>query len=504
MHPGGSARFLLGVTNRTPRNQKVDVVLTGMVIGAGGVPEAVADAPRSAKDWVRLEPVTFTVAPEGSQTITGTVRAPRESTGGYYAMVVLNGSPEGEEDTRRDEGGLRAGVRFRYRTVVPVLVTVPGSDIRAVIKAGQPEMGVEEGRDGYQLKIPLRNDGNMHARIQGQCTIESETGQKVEGFELSAGSGFLLPEQVRKYTSKGTVNLPDGIYVARLEFTLEHGKHPMQNSFPFIVDAGVPQLAEVTEALRTRLLGQSVGFTVSPGSIELSMRPGASRSESVTLTNLTAESITITARAAEWYRNPANLDLVAHEAPPHNHSGAAVLMVTPNQIELPPCGHRRVSVRAAIPRGALGERYAAVYFETEDTSADESPRSRARHSTLVRLRAEGTLEAAAEVVSFEVRQNEKGAYDFVADFRNTGNTGFIPEVSITIRDADNVTVERLRQNEAPPFVQAGGEGAVEMEFDRVLEPGQYTAELTLRYDANQPALSARTQLNVPERLAARR
>jgi len=389
------------------------------------------------------------------------------------------------------------GIRFRHRQIVPVLLTVPGPDMRAVIDAAEPIMTQEGGSAGYALEIALRNRGNMHARIHGTAEIQSEAGQLVEKFELVSGRGFLLPEHERVFESKGKINLSDGVYVAHLRLDLENERTPMRKAFSFYVENGAPHVAELTDELRAKLERQSAGFIVKPSYIGLPVRPGARRTEAVELVNLTKDTLRVLARPAEWYRTPEGDDLVAFEAAPHDHSGVSAVTIRGAAIELPPRGRRRVPVMVEVPRGATGERYAAICFDRPELELDQSPEGRARRSTMVRIRAEGTGKAAAEVASFEAKRNAKGAFDLEVRYRNTGNTSFVPEIGFTIRNEVNDVIDKVRVPEQSPFVQAGATGVMSREWAKVVEPGDYSAEVTLRYDPNMPALSARTRFTVP-------
>ena len=55
-------------------------------------------------------------------------------------------------------------------------------------------------------------------RLGGSVEIRSEAQQLVERFEMKAGRGFVLPMRERLFKSRGRINLPDGIYIARAQF----------------------------------------------------------------------------------------------------------------------------------------------------------------------------------------------------------------------------------------------------------------------------------------------
>jgi hypothetical protein len=370
--------------------------------------------------------------------------------------------------------------------------------MRAVIDAAEPVITQDINSSGYTLELPLRNRGNMHARIHGTADVRSEAGQQVEKFDLVSGRGFLLPEHERLFKSRGKVNLSDGVYIANFRLDLKHTRQPMQKSFSFYVQNGTPHVADLTDELRANIKRQAAGFIVLPSNVMLSVHPGGRRTEAIELVNLTKEKLRVLASTAEWYRTPNGKDLVAFEAAPHGHSGSSVLKIYQPAIELPPRGRQRVRVIADVPRGAKGERYAAICFDRPEVDLDQSPEGRARRSTTVGIRAEGTGETAAEVISFAASRNSKGAFDFTVRYHNTGEKSFIPEISFTIRNEMNEVIDSVRITEQQPFVQAGGEGLLSIEWAKVVEPGDYIAEVTLRYDPNKPPLVARSRLKIPD------
>ena len=54
--------------------------------------------------------------------------------------------------------------------------------------------------------------------------------------------------------------------------------------------------------------------------------------------------------------------------------------------------------------------------------------------------------------------------------------------------------------ERPSFIQAGGQGVLEMDWKHILEPGDYAAQLVLRWTADTPALIETRYFTVPAAL----
>ena len=476
--PGSVKSIFLVVGSTGNSTQDCTVSVSGMRIAEGGLPSPADDAPRSCADWITVRPVTFTLSPGQGKRIVLQLRVPKNTVGGYYALISCTATGQ-ETGNAEGQGRLQAGIRFRYRNLVPVLLAVPGSNMQAIIDGAAPTFSKAPDGDGYTIKLALRNRGNTHARITGSFEIGTESGRSLDKFEMGSGRGLLLPEHERLFESKSNVNLADGVYRAQIRLDLDKSSRPMQKALSFYVEKGQPSVAEISDELRTKLANQSSGFIVAPSQITMSSRPGGRRTEAVEVINLTENELTLMARTGEWLRTISSTDLIPDGAPAHRRSGLNFLTLPKPEVVLPPSGRRRVPLLALIPSNAEGEVYASLYFDRSDRELEQTPQARMRRGATVRIHAEGTGQRKAELAGFEVNRDNKGATIFAVRYRNTGDLSITPETVFIIRkEGSNETVERIRAKIPLSYVQAGGQGELRQEWATIVEPGKYTAELT--------------------------
>ncbi len=116
------------------------------------MPVAVDDAPRSCKDWISVQPERFNLRPGDGQRLICRLRTPAKMAGGYYGAISCHGVPAARsEQEATAENGVSAAVRFSYRIMAVVLVTVPGSDLRAIIEAGKPMIAQSEAVEAIRF-----------------------------------------------------------------------------------------------------------------------------------------------------------------------------------------------------------------------------------------------------------------------------------------------------------------------------------------------------------------
>lgn len=502
-YPGGIWTFTLGVMNVGDKPLDCTTGIHAMKVLDSGMPVAVDDSTRSCKGWITSLNQDFTLEPKGGKRIVFRVQPPREVVGGYYALICIDGRPGEANAEQQPRAGVSASVKFGHRGLIPVLLTIPGANLEAVIDAAKPLIGIPEDDRGYTLQVPVRNRGNIHARLSGSLEVRSNAGQLVDRCELGAGRGFVLPGHERLLESRSTLELPDGAYVVQIQLEVERGKRPMRNAFPFAVQNGLPSVQEITPELLAELEKQSAGFIVRPGQLSVSLRPGARRVQAIEITNLTEEPLRLRPTTLEWMRLPDGRDLVLETEPAHGRSCRGFVDRAEEIVEIRPLSRRRLPVTVALPPDEVGESYCAILLDRVDLQLDASPRGRARRSVMLRVLAQGTTEAKAEIAGLEVVREPNGAVAFTVDVRNTGDLGIVPDVTFHLRDDRGDVVARTRPAVQPALVQAGGEARIRAEYDKVLEPGSYPADVTLRFDPNRPPITANAKIEIPSPEEAR-
>ena len=501
-YPGGLQTFTLSVGNNGQETLTCTMSVTGMTVAGQGLPVASDTAPRSCAGWMTFQPQEFQLKPGAGKRVVCRLRPPKGVSGGYYGLVACLGVPrEAEPGDDGSAGGSGASIRFRHQIKAVVMLTIPGSNVRPIVEPAEPFIKMDEQTGGYRINVPVRNRGTVHDRISGKVEVRSEAGQVIESFDLVSGKGFLLPDQERVFSSIGKITLPDGIYAAHIRLDRQRGG-PMKTIFPFVVREGRPTVTEVTDEMRTRLAARSAGFIISPHTLDGLLKPGERRPQAVEVRNLTREKITLKADVTEWQKTPDGQDTVADRDPEKPRSAAGWLGLRSEEVVLGPLARRRLPILITVPRDAQGEAYAAVSFSRPDKELDQSPRGRAQRSVLVRVRARGTLQTDAKIEQFTFKRQPSGSLLFITRMKNTGNAGFEPQVIITIKDGAGNEAGRIRMWEGLGLVQAGGLSNIEAAYDKILEPGEYTAEVALRFDPNKPPRVERLKLEIKNKLGA--
>ena len=468
-----------------------------MELTGGGLPQEVRDATRSCKSWIRFPEPEFDLAPKQGHSLLLRVSVPRSMSGGYYALIWCHGRPTSSSQSSGTSEGVSAGIRLSYRVMAVLMLTVPGADVRAIVEPGQPFFGRKKDQDKWSLVTPIRNIGTLHDRIRGEVEIRSADGQPVSKGPLEAGQGFLLPGYVRLFEHALPSNLPDGLYDMATRVVRVGTNQYKAKEYPFFIKNGTPELGEASQVMKRSIESESAGFLVMPDLLAVNQTPGGRRGQAVEIRNLTKETLKVRATAMEWTRSAEGENLVSKDEPPHGRSGRELLVLKSPEIELRPLAKRRVSLMVSIPRDASGEYYSAVTFDRDDLDLSKDPAQLARRSVLLRIQAQGTGTPSVEITDFSATRLPNGAVEFVTRFKNTGNLGVFPDVSVSIQNESGSSIGKETNPEAQSsLVQAGGECEIKTLWNQVLDPGTYTGVLTLRYDPNTPPLSSRTQFEV--------
>ncbi len=114
---------------------------------------------RSCRDWITLEPLELSIAPEKRGRAKLTLQAPAEGSGGYYACVVFDALLKSSK-----EGAISTPFQ------IPVILSVPPNldkngevvDVDVEASAGKPATFV----------ALFKNNGNVHLKPRGKITLK--------------------------------------------------------------------------------------------------------------------------------------------------------------------------------------------------------------------------------------------------------------------------------------------------------------------------------------------
>lgn len=198
----------------------------------------VLDAPgeteRSASDWVRFSPASVTLKPETSQDVTVEISTPFkvENKGDHrFALLATTMLPE------LDARGEASGVWNRYQLASLFYLTLTPSKSLPVVTsvALKPE-------DKSVITMEINNEGDAHARLQGNAFIKDASGEVVAETPLNA---VVLNGGERTYEVKleDVSDLEAGAY--KIDFDLNNTFAP-QNKFR-AMDVDVASVEYVAE-----------------------------------------------------------------------------------------------------------------------------------------------------------------------------------------------------------------------------------------------------------------
>jgi hypothetical protein len=177
----------------------------------------------SCREWISLEPEKLILAPEKSDQVKLTLKAPPQGEGGYYACVIFDALLKGTK-----EGAISTPFQ------IPVILSVPTNldqkgeivDLQIEASAGKPAL----------LTAYFKNTGNVHSKPKGKISLElirqikstedmiyvgKPQSEKVGEFFFEEVEQYVLPGGIRKMEADYPGALEAGQYLA--EITIDYG-----------------------------------------------------------------------------------------------------------------------------------------------------------------------------------------------------------------------------------------------------------------------------------------
>jgi len=354
---GTPVDFQLTVLNGDEVAREFEVTVTNMTAAPQGFPvEAPADDPHGCADWLTISPMKFSLDPNSGRRLQCQLRAPRGAAGGYYALIMVRSpSPEPRGPLAPGSGAISMAQSFG----TAVLAVVPGRRFNVRLRPQGTRLGLvppsAQEPGGWVVEALVRNEGNIHAKVEGKCELRSGTGAVIARTPMDAGSATILPAANRIFRARGPRRLSDGVYVVRSEFVVPGTRIRAVASQPFAVKEG--EVSAVEDTADIKALMESLRPTVDFSSPELtiSASPGSRTSRAVTLINLSKEPLDLSLACCEWQLSEDGIDEFPDTAPVHNRSAVEWLSVTPQRVTLRPSGRVGVRISATVPRESHGE-----------------------------------------------------------------------------------------------------------------------------------------------------
>jgi hypothetical protein len=218
--------------------------------------------PLSAVAHIRINPAKFRLEPGGRQDVGLTIFIPPGTDGGRYAVVLIVGTPAGEE-----------AVKTVSRLGVLVRLTIAGSEL--VEQGSIRSIGTAAVESGAPIpvKVTYANEGNVHYRVQSSVTIFDAQGGVLD--VVRSRLTLVLPGYWRELVADWIPDreLEPGVYRALGRVLHEDGTllDEAEGSF----EVGVPYVPLAPPVSITLTAASAAVLRTDDGRISISFAPGS-------------------------------------------------------------------------------------------------------------------------------------------------------------------------------------------------------------------------------------
>lgn len=295
--PGKKAAFNITVSNNQRSEQTAVVpvridILDFQVSDTGNLsfgPEY--KHPRTASGWITLDANQITLKTGESKTITGTVTAPLDADGDYWAsaMVSMGESKDNEKGVKvklRTATGLFIRVARRAHTergnITDVNITMPTFEAGPLKKVlSEADRYRINEKQSLKIGAKLTNEGLISIKSTAKAFIYNEKMKKIASVPLYVSRNNVLPGDSRWFSGIMSQPLPAGEYKVRVVFTSEKTKRQLTKDAELKISS---ELAD-TWAKNTTSDNNITKLEFTPEKIDLKLNPGRNTTTSVQIKN---------------------------------------------------------------------------------------------------------------------------------------------------------------------------------------------------------------------------
>jgi hypothetical protein len=173
--------------------------------------------PRSGRTWLEADRTEFTSPETGRVEVRITARIPADAKGSYWALAALESLPP------KPKLGMGMAIQMVPRVVVPIVVTVAGTE-RRLVKIGG--VTATKGEGGVDAVCEIENTGNTAVLVSGAFTLErgAGSGPAEEVAEAPVTAVTSLPGLKLRIRKTLPVPVPNASYAVRA--ILRYGPDP--------------------------------------------------------------------------------------------------------------------------------------------------------------------------------------------------------------------------------------------------------------------------------------
>jgi hypothetical protein len=215
--PGQPFSFQIAVSNDSDQNAALRVTVTDLWYDSKNEKtfDTPGTSPRSAANWMQAVPAVMSVPARGSQQIKIMVTPPADASGGYYATVFAESTPE----LVQSPTGEGKGVYANFRLGALVLLAAEGTQTYSA-EVSDFKTTPPDATNNLKVEFSFHNTGNTHLFPKSTLAILNETHKLVGKAEAEVSRFFPGQTNTIRFTWPG--QLAPGHYEGLL--TIVYGK----------------------------------------------------------------------------------------------------------------------------------------------------------------------------------------------------------------------------------------------------------------------------------------
>jgi hypothetical protein len=215
--PGQPFSFQIGVSNDSDQNAALRVTVTDLWYNEKNEKtfDTPGASPRSAANWMQAVPAVMSVPARGSQQIKIMVTPPADASGGYYATVFAESTPELVQSPTEQGKGVYANFRLGALVLLAAEGTQKYSAEVSDFKTTPPD-----ANNNLKVEFKFHNTGNTHLFPRATLAIVNEARKLVGKAEAEVHRFF--PGQTNTISFTWPGQLAPGHYEGML--TVVYGK----------------------------------------------------------------------------------------------------------------------------------------------------------------------------------------------------------------------------------------------------------------------------------------
>jgi hypothetical protein len=454
--PGETSEFeftLISSSTKEEEHIKVSFYQPAQTLDGGMVYLEPEQEKFPAVEWVNLEENSVLVKRGKNVTIKGNVQVPY-GTGGSHTVILMV-EPEISKESK--------GITFRFRYAIRLNIRIQSPALRVTADLKEDWGLVKDEQEKPVLRALFHNTSAWDYLVSGEATIRNELGMLVERVELLSPVALNSGYDVTRVYPGSTVehlaplnNLSEpGKYIVRLFFKYsEYGQLIERKEIE--IEVGEFEFPEV----------DSKGcFSVTPAELNLTLKPGQSKTEVLELATKIEDKFKIEAELIDINQDYeySALEMIKLRTSPQfslipKSKGRSVLTFLASKDIEPGSYHGYLKLTA-------------YSLETEELLTTKKI----------------PLSVLVEGGYYDVEINslyllrEEGGHLISLDLYNNGDVFLTPEVELKIMDQEGNLLDNviLELPEEVSMIMPLKSGRVIGKTEKDIQAGEYTAQITV-------------------------